>query len=293
MDDQRSQLRRVVASAVFVWLFLRLFEPFGLSRVPAAALNWQTICYGLITGAGLGTVYLLLPRLLVRWFLPERWVVWKAMVALSMAMLLITLGNAAFTQYVWRGHWSGTADLTAHVVFFLWVTPLTAIFPVALILARYRIQRLRRHLHEVRQALPPSTPPMPAPDRYLLRADNGREHVQFASQDLLLVSAADNYVEVFVMHAGQVQKVLLRTPLKKVAEALATHPQMFRAHRSHLVNLARYVRTQADGDSAWIWLEGISHPIPLAQNRRKALADIITDMPTKKPSPKEDGALQG
>ncbi|MEL7221606.1 MAG: LytTR family DNA-binding domain-containing protein [Bacteroidota bacterium] len=62
--------------------------------------------------------------------------------------------------------------------------------------------------------------------------------LKLSFEDLVAMEAANNYITVYYLRAGQLQKKLLRSSLRKMYESV---PEMLQVHRSYLVNPEHFV----------------------------------------------------
>jgi len=104
-------------------------------------------------------------------------------------------------------------------------------------------------------------------DKITLKGDNKLDVLQVDFKNLVCISSAQNYVEVFFLQNKILQKKLLRTTLKKISQDA---PEMTQVHRSHLVNPTHFVK--------WINPSTISlHDleIPVSKNYKEKLNGLI------------------
>lgn len=76
-------------------------------------------------------------------------------------------------------------------------------------------------------------------DRVLLKGENRGDWLQINPDAIICISSAQNYVDVFYVLEGSIQKKLLRTTLQKIAQQ---NLGLVQVHRSHLVNPDYFVR---------------------------------------------------
>jgi len=100
-----------------------------------------------------------------------------------------------------------------------------------------------------------------------LGGDNKLDVLKIELQDLVCLSSAQNYVEVFFLQNKILQKKLLRTTLKKISQDA---PEMIQVHRSHLVNPTHFVKWS---DPNTILLHELE--IPVSKNYKEKLNELI------------------
>lgn len=70
-----------------------------------------------------------------------------------------------------------------------------------------------------------------------IKGENKLDILKINKQDLVCVSNAQNYVEVFFLEKGKLKTKILRSSLKKIQEELNF---LMQVHRSHLINPAHF-----------------------------------------------------
>jgi hypothetical protein len=76
------------------------------------------------------------------------------------------------------------------------------------------------------------------PATVVLSGSNKLDILKLTMSDLVALEAANNYVTVYYLQAGQLQRKLLRNSLRKMHEAV---PTMVQVHRSYLVNSEHFL----------------------------------------------------
>lgn len=248
-QNWKSDLGYAIGLSIFIFLFLRLFQPFGLHH----QFSYKTLIiggFGLVTLFSYGIVRFMLPFVFQKWFHSESWTTGKQLVASLANILLIGFGNFAYMAYLGYSPMSGKA-----VLFFLLYTALVAIFPVSVMIILTEMRLLKLHLaasSNVNQQIEKSAVEPVSELPIQLNNQDGKEILELIPSTILFCSAADNYVEIHFLQAEAPKKKLLRSSLKHIESQLSSFPKLVRCHRSHLVNLNHIAH--ADGNSAGLRL---------------------------------------
>ena len=96
-----------------------------------------------------------------------------------------------------------------------------------------------------------------------LKGENKLDILKLKNEDLVCISNAQNYVEVFYLQQGQLQAKLLRASLKNIKEE---HDFLLSVHRSHLINPAHFISWK---DKQTISLTEME--VPVSKSFNKAL----------------------
>ncbi len=253
---QTSVARRwltCVLFSSFVFLFLFIFRPFGLAALSQRIFT-ISLGYGLTTFAVMALLNIVVFTSLPAWFAEEHWTVGHEGLWAMINISLIGLANLFFGGFVQQFHVSLRALFIIETY-----TLAIGIFPVSIsiLLKEARLKRKYEQgsglINTQLNTGEPSEPlrPLAASGNGLLiiPSENGGDDLGLKPGDLLYIRAADNYVEVFYLQQNQVKRKLIRNSLKNVAEKLASDTQLFRCHKSYLVNLnqVKHVSGNAQG----------------------------------------------
>ncbi|WP_428231051.1 LytTR family transcriptional regulator DNA-binding domain-containing protein [Flavobacterium sp.] len=100
-------------------------------------------------------------------------------------------------------------------------------------------------------------------DVLLFRGENRLDVLKIKKEDLVCVSGAQNYVEIFYVENGKLTSKLLRTSLKKVQEDFSFLMQI---HRSHLINPVHFKSWRNQNTLILTQIE-----LPVSKNYKEAL----------------------
>ena len=86
-----DKLILVIGFALFTYLFLLLYQPFGASRIEER--DWFLLGFGFSVLIALAFNYFLLPVIFRHWFDPEKWQIKKEIIYISWSFVLIATLN--------------------------------------------------------------------------------------------------------------------------------------------------------------------------------------------------------
>jgi hypothetical protein len=250
---------------LFVFVFLRFFEPFGIWQLP---FGKTLICagFGLWCSIALLLLNFGFVRLFPRWFEESRWNIGKEWLWVMFHCAVIGIGNTAFAVAAGLTHWSPGMFLTYEIY-----TVAVGIFPITISVLITELRLSRRYSEasaELNTHLPKNEP---AELVVTLPSDNKNEALNLPVKDLVLLEAADNYVTVYHKNTEAVRKTVLRSTMKAQEEQLANIETMFRAHKSYLINCDHIERVSGNAQGYRLHLEGITHAIPVSRRQNEEL----------------------
>jgi len=100
----------------------------------------------------------------------------------------------------------------------------------------------------------------------LIKTQLKGENLQLDVNNLLFAKAEGNYVELFVKDEIK-RKVLKRITIKELESVLKPYPNIFKTHRSYLVNLDHIKNVTGNAQGYKLQLDNIMQKIPVSRNR--------------------------
>jgi hypothetical protein len=264
-----NQFRQSLFSGVYVFAFVYLFgggHTDGWSRA------------GLLTLFGFGCV---LSTLTANWLVPflfptlydeDRWTVGRQIIQVLFVLFCVSLGNLAVMRLLKLGH-------TTFWEMYLSVT-LIGFFPISVGVFINEQRRLKRNLAHAQllnqqlARLPVDSPVMtPAASKsvpesmsIVLHSENGRDKLSLTPDQLRYVESVGNYVNVYWLHTGVLQKTVLRSTLKEIDATLASYPDFLRCHRAFLVNLRAVSHADGNARGYQLTLTDVPNYIPVSRS---------------------------
>jgi len=252
-------------TASFVFVFLVVFQPFGLSSLPHGIVR-IALGYGLTTFIVMALLNILCIPLFPRYFSEDKWNVLRELYWNLINVMLIGLANALYSAFI------GMAPFTPYaILIFELYTVTIAVFPIAITVflketvLKKKFEKdsaqlnsvIEEHKHENKES-------MDDPE-FAIFSENKKEKLQSRVQDLIYIQSSDNYIEIHYAEGNKVSKKLLRNSLKTVALDLADHKQFFRCHKSYLINVNRVKHVSGNAQGYKLHLIGSDILVPVSR----------------------------
>ena len=269
-ETNAKKWREVFLFGLFVFLFLLIFQPFGLREVSPKVLI--LLGYGGITSFVLWFLNFLLPKLSPGFYAEHRWVVWKEIVYILTAILLIALLNLVYSWLL------GFFNLNfLNFLAFIGITLSLGVFPVTIsVLIKY-YSALRQNVQEAQPLHDQLTQPHQLKAHHegnlVLKTPEGEVLGQWPIDHILRIEAAQNYVELYHIANHEMQRILLRLPLKEVEQQAHNYQNLIRTHRSHIVNLQHVEEVTGNAQGLQVYLDHHQTPVPVSRSRIKAFQE--------------------
>lgn len=236
-SGSRKKLISAFIFGMFVFLFLLVFQPFGLNIWETDFKILKLAGYGMVTTVIILVNGFVIESIFKNWFAESNWTVGKEILSGVLNILVIGSLNLLYT------HWLGVTriDLKSFIAF-QWITLIVGIIPVTMItiINQSRLQKLNtlgaKELNDfiAKEAI---THPLTTIQQITIIAENGKDRFSFDPNSVLVFSAADNYVEIYYYSHDEVKKELIRTTLKNIEAVIVNYSYLIRCHRSYVVNL--------------------------------------------------------
>ncbi|MCR9173930.1 MAG: LytTR family transcriptional regulator [bacterium] len=268
-----STSRRILMSLImssFVFAFLAIFRPFGISSDPNAVM----LCagYGLTCFSVMFVLNVVIIPLLPGFFNESNWLVWKEIVWVIINVSAIGLANALYSA------WALDLDFTPKLVgTFQLYTVAVAFLPIILsVLTNH--SRLRNKYERYSDDLSKEIIGHSA-NIQQFSISSASESVLLSTESFLYAKAADNYLEVVHMDGETLKREVIRKTLKSASEELGHFEHIFQVHRSYLVNLERVSRFSGNAQGLKLHFEETDSVVPVSRNLTNAMKERLAVRP--------------
>jgi len=96
-------------------------------------------------------------------------------------------------------------------------------------------------------------------------SESGKDSIKLAVSNVVLVSSADNYVEIVYKEGDSFKKKLLRNKLKNIEQQIKTYTNFIRCHRTCIVNTLYIDKLNKDQHSHWLSITGYDSTVPVSR----------------------------
>ena len=269
--------RFIIGASLFVTLFLFYFEPFGLQQIQVEKRAWLIIGFGLICFAVIGLNLILSPLLFPKHFETGNWTVFKHATVASWTLIMLASSLFAYNYAL------GISELNMSGYMSMLVSVLSiAVFPAfigGVLIINIQLKGNLKSSAEIMTVLANKQLELrelpSARKKILLTDEKGKEVIQALEENILMIKAADNYVEVFWRDEGKIRHSLLRRTIKDIETDLNLHSTFFRCHRAYIINLYHLKNVSGNSQRIEATLDGITGNIPIARNKVHAFHKLM------------------
>lgn len=264
--------------ALFVSLFMIVYQPFGLREVEMSHKILFLGGYGLVTFLVLLMNLVLLPLVIPGLLDGRRWTIGKEILWILWIILTISIGNYFYTYFFIRFPWVGLKGFAVYLFF----TASVSLFPVAgSVILSYHLM-LRRYLgssQEINKVLQKmQQQPDPGGQSVTLRDHKGRKILTVAAGEICCIISEGNYVNIF-LDRREKRHVILRNTLREIEKQVRNVPFLFRCHRAFIVNLNKIVKVKGNSQGYRLVVEGCEEEIPVSRSLSRVFRERFAVRP--------------
>lgn len=259
IDNLSVKLSMVFGVGLFTYLFLLIFQPYGIHEV-IVANPFLIAGYGILVSFSLFITYFILPKIFTFFFSVKSWSVKKEAIFLLISFIIISTSNY-FYHTTFVAHYMPRFSFIKFVA----VVFSIGIFPVFFIIFMVERHLFRKHNLPTEKVI--ETLRKETKETVSIPSDNVTEPPFVFDLDAIIYAQSNNnYTTIFYIENQKVKKELMRITLKKVAIILEQYPQFVRCHRSYLVNKYEILKVEGNARSLQVYFKLIDDVVPISRS---------------------------
>jgi len=269
IESLKDQIFMALLAGLVVFLFLTIFQPFGISTEHEGIFK-HLAGYGLITTIVVAICFFLTSRLLPSSVYKDNWTVGKNVVLIFIILILISILNFIYGQYVADQIYMQTIVqiVTPSILLWTFMTFTVGIFPVFFIIyftERRLFKRNQQIAEEINIGMESNKSRSP---RVPISIEIGKNKVlEISSSDLICVQAeGGNYSTIFWIDTGGIQKEMLRITLQNFLANIHEDENIIRCHKSYIINRSMVEKVSGNARSLIISLKGLNFVVPVSRS---------------------------
>lgn len=259
----------VFGMAIFAFVFLWIFEPFGLETLSDQE-KWPVI--GAYAGAALGIS--ILQFLVVQPLLFKRFRIYSTFLWLMLHLVLIGLSNAFINSHLWN---DGQIYIY-NILIFQWIVLSIASLPIALFITLHYAWLMKKRAEkaiDINRRM--NAQDTQEPENVItLCNSNGKEELKLSKSKLLCIKSDDNYAEIHHLDSSQVKKHLLRNTLHNLEKQLGGESDFLRCHKSYIVNKSKIKEVSGNAAGYKMHLSRLDFEIPVSRKLNSRIQNLLS-----------------
>lgn len=246
-----------------VFIFLLLIKPKGIEEIPINPYIFR-LGYALNTTFVLLMYFFVVVKVFPDYYNRKTWTVRNQLINIIVVLLVCSVLHWIYSLSV-----LSESHNLKYVSFFeiLLFTQVIGTIPSIIFIYFNQRYRTKKYAFQTKQ-LSNSNKKEITNKAVIIQAYNKKNNISFKLNELLYITSEKNYACFFFKKKGVVKEQILRLPLHTVEEELNTFDNIFRCHKSYIVN-TDYI-TELVGNARGYYLKIEEEKIPVSRKFNKA-----------------------
>jgi len=262
VETSREKLVSVLAFGLFIFLFLYLFKPFGITQLKPVSQFFITLGFGLVTSFMLFIISFLLEPVIINknWTFGKS-ILWNLFIASSIGAANYFYINLIFHQ----------PFVFLYLFYSIWTAILVGSIPVTISYI-VRINRIYKSALEKAAIMPEE---ILWENEVIIRAGNPKNEFRFNPKSIIYLCSNDNYVTIVTMKGDIQNKTTIRGTLKSAESELRKNSRFLRCHKCYIVNLDFMEKVIGNNQNMVIRLKPSGTEIPVSRSKADSIQKKI------------------
>ncbi len=266
-DDLKYNSKLIFFISIGVLAFLYLFQPLDVNLMDGKEKLYVVIGLAAITFLSLSLNLLILPSLIPKIFIKKVWTIKKEIFWNLWILSTISVGYYLYYKVL------GVFNIDIKMILGLIVI---AIIPITGVIIVNRNRMLRYNLKSAEGINKKLQENKHIDDRLVhFQSDYAKDNLSIKVSLIVVIRAANNYIEVFWKEGKGIKSQMIRTSLRKAEELLNEEKFLFKCHRSYLVNLNFIDKVEGSVQGYKVFFENIDFFVPVSKNFASKLKERI------------------
>lgn len=259
--------------SLFVFLFLFIYQPFGLNSSDQKTVLIVSAYFAGVTFFVLFIHLILIENLFKNVFNEGNWTTGKELLWLLWILISIALANALF-DVIYNSNWNLTISL---VVDYVKYTLAVALFPViVMIVTRHHIlfKKYESVALNIERSFNSSLESSISSNIAILYDANQKHRYEFEVNKIVFLESTGNYVNVMHFDGDHIENTLIRNTITKIVDYL-DFENIIRCHRAYIVNLSFVSKVEGNAQGLKLHLSELDNIISVSRNYVPFIRDLL------------------
>lgn len=255
--------------AIFCFLFLYIFEPFGLYNL-SGLYKLKIISIYVFIGLFISLFHLFwLQNKIIRRFNLRNTILWISWITLLTSLSSSVINHIAFNQ----GHFYFLSFFV-----FLGIVFGITIVPILVLILWHYIHTLKKQIvisSQINKKIQEKGEMSNNSETILFESSNKKENISLPINNFLYITSADNYIDVYYKEENAIKHNLLRNTLCNIERKFSDNKNIQRCHLSFIVNIGLIDSVLGNASGYKIQLRQTEMLIPISRKYRKNIFDLL------------------
>jgi hypothetical protein len=267
-EDLRHNAKIILFISLGILAFLLIFQPIDIASFT------RTQIFYLVTGLAASTFLVLslnlivLPSLFPKIFDNNRWNVKREILWNLWILVTITGSDILFYSKLFGLIDIAFSDIGRIV--------LLGFLPVSVLIIINQDRLLRSHLKSAQSLSEKLIESKQIKDKMIhFKSDYKKDDLLIKSDALYFIKSADNYIEVYYLNDGSVEKQMIRSSLSQAELSIQEFDFIMRCHRTFIVNINHIKDIKGNSQGLKLLFDGVDFPALVSPKYLKVFKKYI------------------
>ena len=268
---KRFKLLITFGGSIFVFIFLWIFEPYGINTLSHLqkfySLSVYTVC---------GLVVWLVHVFLIQDIVLKKMTVGYTILWLTWIVFVLGISNFIIGSLLYPDN----IDKFSFILFIVaqLMTITIAIIPISIIILLHYSFILKRRLEkaeELNKKIENRSNLNNKKQLLSIESNRLKDHFEIYLDSLLYITSADNYINVYYFKNKTLTNKLIRNTLSNIEDHFSNIKEIIRCHKSYIVNIFHVKSISGNSAGYKLQLNKIDFPIPVSRRYNKTILDAF------------------
>lgn len=255
--------------ALFFFLFLYIFEPFGLYNL-SGLYKLKIISLHVFSGLLIGLVHLFwLQKIIIKKYNLRNTILWISWITFLTSISSSVINDIEFNH----GHF-----YFLNFIFFLGIIFGIIIVPILVLILWHYIHTLKKQIKisgQINKKILEKDEISNNSEKIIFEASNKRENISLLINNFLYITSADNYIDVYYKEDNSIKHNLLRNTLNEIEKKFAGNKNVQRCHMSYIVNMGLIDSVLGNASGYKLKLKNTEVLIPVSRKYKESLFKLL------------------
>ncbi len=267
-DDMKRNARFILWVSLGMIAFLLLFQPISVEGLPTKQILYLFGGFVISTFMMLSLNLLVLPSVIPAMFTGKRWNVLKEI--LWNIWLAVTLAGADLLVYY------KVMDTRELEFFEIGRILLIGCIPVTVLIIVNQDRFFRTYIKNAQEHIRSLVDKKTVLETLIhFESDYKKDKLSILPDSLIMIKAADNYINVFYNSKEGIKNQLIRSSISKACETVEPFDFIFRCHRAFIININHVKEIDGNAQGYKLYFDGIDFPAIVSQKYIDTFKDKI------------------
>jgi len=269
LEIKRFKILFSFGIAIFCFLFLYIFEPFGLYNL-SGLYKLEIISLYVFSGLLISIIHLFwLQKKIIKTYNFRNTILWISWITLLTSISSSIINDIAFNH--------GQFSFLSFIVF-LGIIFVITIVPVLVLILWHYVHTLKKQIKisgQLNKKILEKRESQDNSETILFEASNKRENISLLLKNFLYIKSADNYIDVYYLEDNSIKHNLLRNTLNEIEKKFTVNKNIQRCHMSYIVNISLIESVLGNASGYKLKLKGTEVLIPVSRKYKEDLFKLL------------------